>query len=99
MSKKNPAEVVMEGGLSGGNTGKVYRDEPLPTRDLRDMNADVDAVKRLAANVYGFQPHLVVPLECWSNDVGAYCMFEVLGIQYRVDRGVLSICEQPGCGR
>lgn len=96
MRKQNPAEVVMEGGLSGGNTEKIYRDEPLPTRDLRDMNADVDAVKMLAANVYGFQPHLVVPLECWSNDVGAYCMFEVLGIQYQVDRGVLSICEQPG---
>lgn len=96
MRKQNPAEVVMEGGLSGGNTERVYRDEPLPTRDLRSVDADVEAVKRLAANVYGFQQHLVVPMECMSGDVGAYCMFEVLGIQYQVDHGVLSIREQPG---
>lgn len=99
MSKKNPADVVMEGGLSSGNTKKVYRDEPLPersARDLRNANDDIDRVKTLAANVFGFQPQLVVPLECDGNDVGAYCMFDVLGIQYQVHNGVLSIYEQPG---
>lgn len=102
MRKKNPAEVVMDGGPSGGKTVKVYRDGPLPerpARDLRNADADIDAVKRLASKVFGFHPVHVVPLECDAKDVGAYCMFEVLGIRYQVVKGALSVCEQPGCGR
>lgn len=64
------------------------------TADLREATKVTERVKQIASKVYGFHPYLVKPLEADANDPNSYCMFEVNGIQYQVNEGVLSIFEQ-----
>lgn len=64
-------------------------------KDLRAASDDIDAVKRLAADAFGFQTYHVKPLESDPDGPASYCMFEVCGVRYQARGGKLSICE---CG-
>lgn len=60
-------------------------------KDLRTASEDIEAVKRLAADMYGFQRYHVKPLEADESDPSRYCLFEVLGTRYEVKDGALAI--------
>lgn len=64
------------------------------TADLRKATEAIEKVKELAERMFGFQPYLVTPLETSAGDPGVYCMFEVCGVEYRVENGRLSIYDQ-----
>lgn len=63
-------------------------------KNLRDATDTIDAVKRYADKQFGFHAFRVTPLEADGDDPSAYCMFEVCGVQYQVNDGKLSICEE-----
>lgn len=63
-------------------------------RDLRSAIESIERVKKLAEDMFGFNAWLVTPLEADGADPGIYCMFEVCGVEYRVENGRLSICGQ-----
>lgn len=65
-------------------------------RDLRSAIESIERVRKLAENMFGFNSYLVTPLEASAVDPGIYCMFEVRGVEYRVENGRLSICGQGG---
>lgn len=64
--------------------------------DLRSAIESIEKVRKLAENAFGFNPYLVKPLEASAVDPGVYCMFEVCGVEYRVENGRLSIRGQGG---
>lgn len=61
------------------------------TEDLRETTRVTDAVKKLAYRTFGFREYLVRPLEADATDPSRYCLFEVCGVTYCVERGVISV--------
>lgn len=59
--------------------------------DLRGATEVAESVKRLACRRFGFREHLVRPLEADQRDPERYCLFEVRGTTYRVERGAISV--------
>ena len=61
------------------------------TKDLRSATEDIERVKRLAYKQFGFREYLVNPIEMDAIDPSRHCLFEVMGVTYKVEDGSISV--------